>query len=84
MTAPGTTTSPEVTQIDRFGVWILVQDKEHFLSYTDFPWFTDAKLSDILAVTLVAPNHLRWPTLDVDVSLESVEHPEAFPLIYHV
>jgi len=27
----------EVTNIDRFGIWILTRDKEYFLSYVDFP-----------------------------------------------
>ena len=24
--------------------------------------------------------HLHWPTLDVDLSLDSLKHPEAYPL----
>jgi hypothetical protein len=24
-------------------------------------------------------NHLRWPALDVDLSLDSIRHPEQFP-----
>jgi hypothetical protein len=26
-------------------------------------------------------NHLYWPLLDVDLSVESVRNPEAFPLV---
>jgi hypothetical protein len=25
------------------------------------------------------PEHFRWPELDVDLSLESIRHPEKFP-----
>jgi hypothetical protein len=27
------------------------------------------------------PDHLYWPDLDIDLSLESIRHPENFPLI---
>jgi hypothetical protein len=27
-----------------------------------------------------SPDHLHWPDLDVDLSVESIEHPEKFPL----
>jgi hypothetical protein len=26
------------------------------------------------------PDHLYWPDLDVDLSVESIRHPERFPL----
>jgi len=72
----------EVTNIDRFGIWILIQDKEYFLSYGDFPWFRKATLDQVLDVKLLHGEHLQWPALDVDLSLDSLEHPEAFPLMY--
>lgn len=28
------------------------------------------------------PEHLRWPDLDVDLTLNSIKNPEAFPLVY--
>jgi Protein of unknown function (DUF2442) len=80
---PGTNTSlAEVTNIDHFGFWILVHDKEYFLSYEDFPWFRTATVDQILDVQLLNEEHLFWPSLDVDLCLESLETPEAFPLIY--
>jgi hypothetical protein len=30
------------------------------------------------------PEHLYWPDLDVDVAVESIEHPERFPLVSRV
>jgi hypothetical protein len=27
-----------------------------------------------------SPNHLYWPKLDIDLSVESMRHPERFPL----
>lgn len=77
-----TTSAAEVTNIDRFGFWLLARGKEYFLPYEEYPWFKDARVRDILDVRLVHQDHLRWPALDVDLSLESLERPEAFPLTY--
>ena len=74
----------EVTNIDALGFWLLVRGKEYFLPYDEYPWFREARVRDILAVKLVSEDHLHWPALDVDLSLESLEHPEAFPLTVRV
>jgi hypothetical protein len=34
-----------------------------------------------LNVELPHPHHLYWPDLDVDLAVESIEHPERFPLV---
>ncbi len=75
------TSAVEVTHIDAFGVWVLALEKEYFLPYGQFPWFRDAKVRDILAVELLHGDHLRWPVLDVDLSLESLGNPDGFPLV---
>ena len=76
------TSLAEVTNIAQFGFWILVHDREYFLSYEDFPWFRTATVDQILNVQLLSDEHLFWPALDVDLCLESLEAPENFPLIY--
>ena len=71
--SPGKSTSKvEVSHIDIHGIWLWIEGKEHFLSYSDYPWFKDAKLKDILNVKLFNGFHLRWPKLDVDLELESL------------
>lgn len=70
----------EVTHISPFGIWILVRDKEYFLPYEEFPWFLKAHLEEILEVEEIFPGHLYWPKLDIDLSLEIIEHPEKYPL----
>jgi hypothetical protein len=70
----------EVTNIDSFGFWLLVHDREYFLPYEDFPWFRKARIEEILNVELLHGDHLHWPSLDVDLCLESLAHPEDFPL----
>ena len=75
------TSQVEVGNIDRHGLWLLVADKEYFLPHDDFPWFRKATLDQILRVQLLHGNHLHWPALDVDLSLDSLDRPESFPLI---
>jgi hypothetical protein len=71
----------EVTQIDMQGIWLLIGDKESFLSFENFPWFKNATVSAIHNVELLNARHLRWPDLDIDLAVDSIEHPERFPLI---
>jgi hypothetical protein len=79
----GTGTSPvEVGNIDQQGVWLLIADREYFLPYEGFPWFRQATIEQILNVELLHGDHLHWPALDVDLSLDAVAKPESFPLIY--
>jgi uncharacterized protein DUF2442 len=70
----------EVTQIDRQGIWLLISDKESFLPFEKFPWFRDAAVGAIHNVELLNERHLHWPDLDIDLEVESIEHPERFPL----
>jgi hypothetical protein len=80
---PGATTSPaEVVNMDQHGIWLVVGDTEYFLPYEDFPWFRQATVENILVVELLHGDHLRWPALDVDLSLDSLTRPETFPLIF--
>lgn len=78
----GTSTSEvEVTQISKHGIWLLLADQEYFLSFDNFPWFKDAAVSTIQNVGLLSATHLYWPDLDVDLDVESIDHPERFPLV---
>ncbi len=79
--ALGTNTSEvEVTNISQHGFWILLKDKELFVPFGEFPWFREAPVGAILNVELPHPGHLYWPDLDIDLAVESIEHPERFPL----
>lgn len=83
--ALGISTSPvEVTNISGHGFWLLLNGEELFLPFAEFPWFRDAPVGKILNVTLPFPNHLYWPELDIDLSVESLRRPENFPLISRV
>ena len=78
---PGTATSAaEVTNISKHGFWMLIDDRELFLPFNDFPWFKQSTIDAILRVERPAAWRLHWPELDVDLSLDSIEHPELYPL----
>lgn len=62
-----TTSSVEVSGISAHGVWLLVGDRELFLSFEDFPWFRDAPVGGVLHVERPQPHHLYWPDLDLAV-----------------
>lgn len=82
---PGTSISAvEVTNISQHGFWLLLKDEELFLPFNEFPWFRDVAVGKILHVELPSPNHLYWPELDVDLAVESIRHPEHFPLVSQV
>ena len=75
------TLEAEVTHISRHGIWLLLEEKEHFLSFENFPWFKNAPVSAIQNVSRLNANHLYWPDLDIDLAVESIERPERFPLV---
>jgi hypothetical protein len=78
---PGAATSEfEVTNISQHGFWLLLDNRELFLPFKEFPWFKQATVEAILRVERLTPGHLRWPDLDVDLAVDSIEHPERYPL----
>jgi hypothetical protein len=78
----GTVTSVvEVTNVSPHGLWLLLDEREVFLPYDQFPWFREAPIGKIVHVELPSPGHLYWPELDVDLEVESVLHPERYPLM---
>jgi Protein of unknown function (DUF2442) len=80
----GTTISAaEVTHISSHGFWVLIDDEELLLPYEKFPWFKQATVEQISHVEHPSPDHLYWPSLDVDLSVSSIRRPQDFPLVSH-
>ena len=78
---PGTTTLvAEVTNVSGHSVWILIDDEELALPYSEFPWFKAGTIQRISNVVRPTPDHLFCPDLDVDLSVDSIRHPDRFPL----
>jgi hypothetical protein len=71
----------EVTNVSPHGFWLFVGEQELFVSFTDFSWFKDASIREISHVELPSAHHRYWPDLDIDLAVESLTHPERYPLI---
>ena len=79
---PGVATlEVEVTNVSAHGFWVLVGTEELAVPYAQFPWFKAATVEQITTVERPTENHLYWPRLDVDLSVESLRMPGAFPLV---
>jgi hypothetical protein len=78
------TSQIEITNVSRDGFSLLIGRKKRFVRFEDFPWFRDASIAQIMNVTLPSPHHLYWPDLDVDLAVESLDHPERYPLVSRV
>ena len=79
---PGANTSvPEVTHISKNGFWLLLDDEELLLPFSEFPWFRQATIEQLTTIEWPSADHLYWPMLDVDLSVESIRCPEKFPLV---
>ena len=79
---PGRVTSvAEVTHVSKHGFWLLLDAEELFAPFAAFPWFRQATIEQILEVQWPAADHLYWPLLDIDLSVQSIRTPEGFPLV---
>jgi len=78
------TSHVEVTNVSKHGFWLLIGDRERFVPFEQFPWFREAPIGHLLNVELPSARHLYWPDLDVDIAVESIDHPERFPLVSKV
>jgi len=75
------TSHVEVTNVSPHGFWLFVDERELFVSFKEFPWFKNASIQEIGHVELPSAHHLYWPDLDIDLAVDSIAHPERYPLI---
>ncbi|HXG29364.1 MAG TPA: DUF2442 domain-containing protein [Nevskiales bacterium] len=75
------TSDVEVTNVSAHGFWLLLAGEELFLPFERFPWFRKASIEALAHVERPRPEHLYWPDLDIDLHLDSIRHPERYPLV---
>ena len=75
------TSEVEVTHVSQHGFWLLLKDEELSVPFSEFPWFKDVTIEQLSKVELPSVNHLYWPQLDIDICVDSIRNPKAFPLI---
>lgn len=76
------TLNSSISNIEKTGLWILVNEIEYFISFSDFPWFKDATVDQIFDFQQISPEQLRWKSLDIDIEIGSLKNPHFFPLKY--
>ena len=74
----------EVSHVSKHGFWLLQKDEELLVSFAEFPWFKEVSIEQLSKVELPSDNHLYWPQLDIDICVDSIRNPKAFPLISKV
>ena len=74
-------TSVDVLMINDRGIMLSVQGQDYFLSYNRVPWMRDATINEVLDVQMSGKNAIEWPKLDIDLEVESLKHPERYPLL---
>ena len=74
-------TSVNVRSIMPDGIFLSVYENDYYLSFNRLPWFREAKLSDIINVSMLGEDAIRWEALDVDLEIDSLKYPEKYPLI---
>lgn len=74
-------TSVSVLMINSQGIMLSVLGNDYFVSYNRVPWLRNARISSALNVRMAGRNAIEWPDLDVDIEIESLKHPERYPLV---
>ena len=67
--------------INNQGIMISVEGNDYFLSYNRVPWMKDATVRNILNIKMSGKNAVEWPDLDIDLEIDSLKHPERYPLV---
>ena len=67
-------TSVSVLMINSQGMMLSVLGNDYFVSYNRVPWLA-------LNVRMAGHNAIEWPELDVDLEIDSLKHPERYPLV---
>ncbi len=77
------TSSVEISGVTKHGFWLFIdrEKEELFISFAEFPWFKKATVENLFCVERPLPHHLYWSKLDIDLHVDSIRHPEKFPLI---
>lgn len=70
-----------VLMINAQGIMLSVCGNDYFLSYNRIPWMRDASINNVLNVKMSGRNAIEWPDLNVDLEIDSLKHPERYPLI---
>ena len=69
-TSGTSTSSSEVTEIGAHGFWVLVDEREYFVPFQDYPVFLIASVQQVFHMERIGPRQLYWEELDADIELD--------------
>jgi hypothetical protein len=67
----------EVTSINKLGFWLQFGAEELYLSFVEFPRFEHATIAQITCVMCPSASRVYWPSLDLDLALDTIRNPLA-------
>jgi Protein of unknown function (DUF2442) len=73
-----------VKNLSANGFSLFLDDEELYLGFEFFPWFKSATPSQIYDISRPTLDRLCWPLLDIDLTIDSIRHPERYPLVSSV
>ena len=65
-----------ISEITDNGFRLQVLNRDYYLTRERYPYFSDATEAEIRDVVLKWENRLHWEALDLDFTLEVLDHPE--------
>lgn len=63
------------------GLMLSVLGQDYFVSFNRLPWMKNAAVRDVLDVQMSGYDAIEWPKLDIDLEIDSLKHPERYPLV---
>ena len=69
----------EVKMVTSEGLCLIVEDKEYFAAFADFPYLAALPSTQIFDVEYCGHGHIRWNEADIDLNTKILAHPEAYP-----
>ena len=70
----------EVKMVTSEGLCLIVEDKEYFAAFADFPYLAALPSTQIFNVEYCGHGHIRWDDADIDLHTKILGHPENYPL----
>ena len=69
----------QITSIEKDGFWLLTNDGEFFVAFSQYPAFAGATVNQIFSFRENFGD-FHWDELDIDIELDALKSPEQYPL----
>jgi hypothetical protein len=69
----------EIKMVTAEGICLIVEGKEYFAAFADFPYLAALPSNQIIDVEYCGHGHIRWNDADIDLHTKILAHPENYP-----